>query len=400
MNRTKRIIYLISFMDMFAVGLIYPLIDPIFKSLGASNFLAGLASSTYSGIQILSGPLIGSFSDVLDRKVVLSVLVTLCGICYLSLSLVNSILFLFIIRGCLGLVKHTQSMCRIMITDLFPSEKHAEVLSRSSALSSVGFIIGPFIGGLISEYQNGFAYVCVLTSILFAVNVVLVYRLPNFKNKNKDPSTQKNLKGNFFKIFQNFQSVDWKNSWQIFIIRFLFGTSTSLYFLMQMMYFKEYFKLSQKEIGYILSFNNFIQTCSVFSLNYILFKFYKNDKTGLKRLFHFFCIFCGACSFLLLTDKINYYVVTMIPLAISIAVLRISSVELMLRSCDKEQRGIFSGVSNSFRSIGRFITPMIAGLAGDTLSSYYYMLLPIVPALLGTLVTFNLYQKSLLKKNK
>lgn len=39
------------------------------------------------------------------------------------------------------------------------------------AVSMIGFIFGPILGGHLSEYKNGYFYVCIVTSVLFFINI-------------------------------------------------------------------------------------------------------------------------------------------------------------------------------------------------------------------------------------
>ncbi|KAJ8948386.1 hypothetical protein NQ314_008426 [Rhamnusium bicolor] len=170
--KTINLIYAISFLDLFAVGLTVPLFSTHLRELGVSHTVIGLLSSTYSGIQVLSGPIIGGWSDIRDRKYVLKITLLICGVCYGLLGITESIFFIFILRFILGIMKHTQSICKAVITDLVPHNEQTGIFGRSAAFSSVGFIIGPFIGGHLSEINHGFTYVCGLTVTSFIINFV------------------------------------------------------------------------------------------------------------------------------------------------------------------------------------------------------------------------------------
>lgn len=86
-------------------------------------------------------------------------------------SLDGFISFDFMFLLFLGIVKHIQSICKAVITDILPNEKHTEAFGKSAAISSIGFILGPLLGGQISEVANGFSYVCFFTMVLFFVNI-------------------------------------------------------------------------------------------------------------------------------------------------------------------------------------------------------------------------------------
>nr|XP_023026470.1 major facilitator superfamily domain-containing protein 9-like isoform X2 [Leptinotarsa decemlineata] len=170
---TIDVIYTISFLDLFAVGLTFPLFATFLRDLGSSHSTIGLLSATYSGIQVLSGPLIGSWSDIRDRKTVLKTTLLICAFCYGLLGATNSVVCIFFLRIVLGIVKHTQTICKAMITDLIPRKKQSETFGKSASLASLGFIIGPFVGGNLSELKHGFTYVSILTAGIFSINYVI-----------------------------------------------------------------------------------------------------------------------------------------------------------------------------------------------------------------------------------
>ncbi|RZC31959.1 MFS 1 domain containing protein [Asbolus verrucosus] len=170
-SRDLNLIYAISFMDLFAVGLTFPLLSNHLRELGASHLSVGLISSLYSGLQVVSGPVVGSWSDVRDRKSVLTTTLLLCSVGYILLGLTSSIFVVAVVRFVLGITKHTQSICKAIITDLLPVEERAGAFGKSAAFGSLGFIVGPVIGGHLSEVSNGFSYVCALTGLLFVINI-------------------------------------------------------------------------------------------------------------------------------------------------------------------------------------------------------------------------------------
>ena len=70
----------------------------------------------------------------------------------------------------LGIFKHSQGISKSYLVDILPIDKQAAALGRFNAISSIGFIIGPIVGGHIAEWNNGFYIVAYLTGFLFAFN--------------------------------------------------------------------------------------------------------------------------------------------------------------------------------------------------------------------------------------
>lgn len=46
-----------------------------------------------------------------------------------------------------GIFKHSQTVCRALLADITPPEERSQVFGTFNALSSMGFIIGPMLGG-------------------------------------------------------------------------------------------------------------------------------------------------------------------------------------------------------------------------------------------------------------
>lgn len=59
----------------------------------------------------------------------------------------------------------------MLILDLIPKDSYSKVFAQSVSIGSLGFVIGPMIGGHLIMLDNGFTYVCLLTSILFLINL-------------------------------------------------------------------------------------------------------------------------------------------------------------------------------------------------------------------------------------
>ncbi|KAK9679015.1 Major Facilitator Superfamily [Popillia japonica] len=399
------IIYTISFLDLFAIGLMFPLLYPHIRELGGSHFIIGLLGSMYSALQVLTGPLIGSWSDIRGRRFVLLTTLTICTICYFLLGLTSSIFFVFILRMILGFIKHTQTICKALIADSLPIEQQAAAYGQSSGYGMLGFVIGPILGGHISEMNNGFFYVCCFTSFLFVINMTLALILPD-SPKTTDKfsnisvlSLLSTIHKEFLRAIRELLKINWKIYWDTFLMRFLFAISVSIMHSSHSLYLKEKYNLSQVNIGYTISFLSIIGVICGLSMGKITKIFYKNDHNCLQRIYHSFCVM-AACSvgFYLAPDLYTFYAI-LVPFAISSTLLRIVTMELMITKSKNDEKGSLSGASNSVMSIARFITPLSSGIIGDIFGENTVMLSGLVPALTGSLVCVYLTRRSKIKGN-
>lgn len=70
-----------------------------------------------------------------------------------------------------GIFKHTLSISRALLSDLVAEKERPLVIGQFNAASSVGFILGPMVGGYLTELEDGFyltAFICFSVFILNA----------------------------------------------------------------------------------------------------------------------------------------------------------------------------------------------------------------------------------------
>ncbi|KAK9879351.1 hypothetical protein WA026_004200 [Henosepilachna vigintioctopunctata] len=290
-----------------------------------------------------------------------------------------------------------------MIVDICPLENHGEMLARTAVLATVGFNIGPIFGGYISELPNGFTYLCTITFLFYLVNIYLCSFLPSMEPTKREPVNNtliSKVKQEFILVTNNLKQVNWTENGHLFAMRLLFGISHSLFFHIEALYLKEFFNLGPKHVGYVISFFSFVQTCIVLSLSQINRLLYGSNPNCFRRVFHFFVILFISNLCLYFVHDFRFFLLWLIPFSSSLAVLRISTTELLLKNSDKSKKGTFSGVSNSIMSISRFVTPVMSGIISDTLSTEISILLPSIPAVIGAVLTFKNMKKEVYYEKK
>ncbi len=184
MKRTPlTIIFLIVFIDLLGFGVVIPIIPSYAEhGFGASDFTIGLLVASFSFAQLVFTPVWGRLSDRYGRRPILLTGLLLTVVSYLLFGLAHSLPLLFISRLLGGIGGGNISAAQAYIADVTRPEERAKGMGLIGAAFGLGFVFGPFMGGVLVEYGYeipGFA-AAALSTIAF---VVAIFALPESMKK-------------------------------------------------------------------------------------------------------------------------------------------------------------------------------------------------------------------------
>jgi MFS family permease len=143
----------ILLMTILLSGLGFGLVLPSFlfyaENLGASPVIATTIIGTYSVGQFLATPIWGRLSDRFGRKPILVISLAGQAVSYLLLAFADSLWLMAIARAMTGLMSGNLPVAMAYVTDVTPPEKRAQGMGFIGGAISLGFIVGPALGGLL-----------------------------------------------------------------------------------------------------------------------------------------------------------------------------------------------------------------------------------------------------------
>ncbi|XP_015590268.1 major facilitator superfamily domain-containing protein 9 [Cephus cinctus] len=362
-----------AFLDLLAVSLIIPLMSPYLRQLGASHFFIGLTGSVYAGAQLISGPIIGSWSDTIGRQKIFITCLAVCAVCYSVLGWIHTLYTILLLRIIIGIFKQTQVFLRIIVADRIPQNQQSLESGRLSAISGMGFIVGPVIGGHLAEFENGYLYLGWCISIIFAINIAIAYLvfddLPRTntieKNVSSSQTKLQNLHNNVIKAIRNLTNVDWLTYWDVFILKFLLAIAFSVFISNYTLRIQEKYDVTPKWVGYTISLQGLFGTLAGFTTGWIDRKFYQNDLDYKRRNAHGFAIMTICFLGNITASNLTIFMLWMIPLRISTSFLRVIETNMILKRCLPSQRGSILGAMHSMTNVARLVAPLLAGIMDD-----------------------------------
>lgn len=219
-------VLLIVFMGFVGTSVAYPIFPPLFLhpkdasivsanwSLEVRNIFLGIALAAFPLGQFFGSPILGGLSDRYHRKSVLflSLLGSVVGYLLTALSLRYGWIWgLLLSRFFAGVMEGNLGIVRAMASDLEGISKYKS-LGRINATAAIGYVLGPLLGGLLSDntlvswfsYELPF-YLAMFFSMLAMLLAVFTLQEKKLKSTHHTDSIlqQLNLISRFKTLFKN-----------------------------------------------------------------------------------------------------------------------------------------------------------------------------------------------------
>lgn len=149
------VLFLTVFINLVGFGLVVPLLPFFAQSLDADPWQVTLVFSAYSLGQFFAEPFWGRLSDRIGRKPVLLITLIANAVGYLALAFAPNIWAAIAIRAFTGLGAGNISTVQGYVADVTPPEQRAGRMGLIGAAFGMGFIVGPGLGGLLTQPQLG-----------------------------------------------------------------------------------------------------------------------------------------------------------------------------------------------------------------------------------------------------
>ncbi|KAL3882790.1 hypothetical protein ACJMK2_029097 [Sinanodonta woodiana] len=377
-SKVPVVIYISGFLDLFGVSLVLPLIMRHAKELGASSTVSGVLGSTYGALQLLSSPVVGKWSDRSGRHFVLLVCLFLSACSYSMFFLATSVVLLFLVRIPLGIIKHSQTISKAYLADISKVSEQSATFGNFNSASSLGFIVGPVVGGHIAEAPGGFYLVGLLSGFIFFINFVLIYWcVPDVPKKSsslhRNESSVTSLRNlaseeaNFSPstLISSFKLFKWEKLGDLFLIKFLLGLAVLVFRSNFSLMLMQKFDSTTVTAGYVISFSSTVSVLIGFLVGWIS-KYYRNNA---QLVLHLSVLQIVTLTALALSPSLWIFLIAMIPFSLSTTVTRIASTGLAIERCENQEAGILLGLQQSSMSLARMLSPLIAGVLQELSSA-------------------------------
>ncbi|MEE2625521.1 MAG: MFS transporter [Candidatus Thermoplasmatota archaeon] len=218
-----RILFLVVLVDMLGLTLVIPFLTYFvqdlasaegIKDVGARDFWVGVVIAVYSLAQFIFTPILGSLSDRVGRRPVLMFGLASNTVFFVVFGLSGSLLMAIVARFLAGAGNGNIAVTRAYIGDISEPEMIPRRMGMIGAAFGLGFMFGPFIGGVLSDPASGIGGVfdsefwiqypyllpCLFSSLMSSIAFLLAFTqlpesLPDDSRSSTDASPLSQLGG-------------------------------------------------------------------------------------------------------------------------------------------------------------------------------------------------------------
>lgn len=371
-NRSLIITLFIVFLDLLGIGIVIPILAPLILDVHNSGILPlsynlkyrtiilGLLLGMYPLAQFFGAPILGAISDHIGRKKVLiiALLGIFIGYVLSAIGIYSSeISLIFLGRIIAGFAGGSVSVAYSAIADISDESSKTRNFGLISMMVGLGFILGPYIGGRLSDPNlvNWFSY---STPFWFAALLALLNIGVVAKYFSETSTTRITSKISLLTGFKNIKrAFEIENLRVIFLVVFLLSFGFSFFTQFFQVFLIEKFNFTQANIGNIFAYIGiWIALAQGFIVRPI------SKIWGPAQVLAYSTILLGLTFPLLLLPEKSSAIYFILPLIAIFNGLTMPNYNALISNLtDKDSQGEIFGINQSIFALAQAIPPILAG---------------------------------------
>jgi DHA1 family tetracycline resistance protein-like MFS transporter len=374
--KTSRLvnIFIVVTVDMLGFGLILPLLPYYAETFGATPLVIGLIVASFGAASLVGAPLMGRLSDRYGRRpiLLLSVAGTFIGYLFLGFAqpignylanLFNSnavnafiIGILFLSRIIDGFTGGNITVAQAYISDVTDEKNRSRGLGVIGAAFGLGFIIGPAMGGLLSQW--GYNVPAFAAAGLAFLNLISIFFfLPeSLTHEQREASMQRQRPP--FKLKALTTALNRPKVGPLLQVRSIIMLAFAMFQSIFALFAQHRLNMSSQSTGLVLTY---IGAYSVVIQGVGIGMLTKRFSENTLIITSMWLMFIGLLGWAL-ASKLPVMLLVIIPLAGGGWIVNTIITSSITKSVTPQEIGGMLGISNSLESLTRVIAPTIGGI--------------------------------------
>lgn len=353
------------FIAMSGIGLVIPVMPQYLETFGVAGQALGFIIASFALGQFLFSPLAGDLSDKLGRKKLIIVGLVIFSASQLWFGLATYEWMLYAARFISGiggafLIPATMAF----VADITTLEERGKGMGFLGASMSLGFMIGPALGGFLASVSLSFPFYMASLAALISGIISLII-LPDIKNIVSEIPPEPKKRENIITQMKNSVKTPY---FMMLIIIFVFTFGIANFQTTFSLYVDHKYNYTPQDIAIVLTVGGFIGVIVQTLVVEKLFKRFGELNVILVNLI------VAAIAFLLFFVVDGFALVLLVASIFSTATTLIRpAVNTVISKMAGNEQGFAAGMNNAYMSLGSMIGPALAGMFFDINISYPFI---------------------------
>ena len=364
------------FIDFAGFGLILPLLPFWAEHLGANPIEVGLILTIYALAQFIFTPILGALSDRYGRKPIIVASLLIEAFSFALSGLAGSLVVLLIARFIGGMGASNIGSAQAVVADVTPPEGRARGMGMIGAAIGLGFVVGPAIGGLLS--QIGPAVPFMVAMAIAIVNALLVISFLPETHKERGVSKKGSSAKKGLDLLPTGLGQLLRNTTvtRLIMINLLFTMAFTAMEAVFALFSQHTFGWTAKENGYVFTYVGFVVVLMQGGLVGQLVKRFGERKLLIAGL----VMLTVGLALLPWSTSLAIMLIALGILSAGDGAVTPTASALLSLASPREAQGETLGFAQGIASLGRIAGPLAAG-------GIYSLVGPGAPFLMGSVLT-------------
>ncbi|MFP8781876.1 MFS transporter [Planococcus plakortidis] len=362
---TKFALYILMFnmfIAMSGIGLIIPIMPAYLETFGVAGQALGTLIATFAFAQFLFSPISGELSDKYGRKNLIIFGLIVFGLSQLVFGLATELWILYVARFFSGLGgAFLIPPMMAFVADITTYEERGKGMGLLGASMSLGFMIGPGIGGFLSEVSLEFPFY-VATSVALLSALLSYIALPNVK-----PAVQA-MDYKRENLYQQMKRSVYTPYFVMLLVMFIFAFGLSNFQSTIALYVDKQFQFTPKEISVVITVGGFV---GVVVQTFVIDSLFK--RFGEMRVILVNLLVSAAAMIGILFVHTFWTILFVAAVFFTAASLLRPAINTLISKLAGDSQGYAAGMNNAYMSLGNMIGPALAGILFDIDMSFPYI---------------------------
>ncbi|MEC0241658.1 MFS transporter [Paenibacillus dokdonensis] len=359
-NKSLIVLMINMFIAMLGIGLVIPILPKLLEDFNAGGTAAGYLIAASGLTQFLFSPLAGEWSDKYGRKRMIVLGLLLFTLSQFLFAIANVMWMLYISRflGGIGAAMMVPAMMAY-VADSTTEDTRGKGLGMLGAAMSLGFVIGPGIGGFLADF--GLRAPFYISALIAAIATVLsFFMLKETLSEERLQAARQSQQKRESIVKQLITSV--KAPYFIYLILVFTLTFGLVNFeAVFSLYVDNKYAYTTKEISIMITVGALVGVViqGVF-INKLLHRFGENKLINVS-----FLISAIAMVLMLLSGNFWYNLLLILVFFTFTSIMRPAINTVLSKMAGNEEQGFVMGMNNAYMSLGNIFGPALAGILFD-----------------------------------